>query len=398
MDSNKIKIAFIGWNPFQLIHVSALIKSIPNSRFILENKHNSLAQFDEALLTQAEIPITVYKSKDIHKLDNLYNIIVCQTAFTDIHKFEKAKIAMIQYGYAKEAHNYGPWRSLADICFTYGTYASDKISYFCPTLNIGFLRHKELADPEFIRLGRKKYNDLLKPNKKTILYLPTWGDLNSSSVYLEKIISLKEKYNVLIKNHHNTELFKVMHSRINKQGTSFLGANDDSLQLIALSDIIISDFSGAIFDAIYCKKPVILLGPANTINKKNTIDPNCLEYRCRDNLGLIVNSPEDLNESIAKILLKESKFSVSNELYDSLFSRDKDAHKLVMKAFKNLCNRNNTPLTQQQMYVRHEMKKNISYKYSSLRYRAINMIFYIYSKATDMIFAIGTKVNSLVHK
>jgi len=381
MQSNNQKIAFIGWNPFQLIHVSSLIKSIPNSIFILENKHNSLSQFNHSLLNRRDVPIKVYLSKDIHKLDNIYDVIVCQTVFTDIHKFEKAKIAMIQYGYAKEAHNYGPWRSLADVCFTYGSYASKKISYFCPTKEINFLRKEEANDPLFLQSAQDKYHDLIDPNKKTILFLPTWGECSSISRYSDKIKSLLEGYNVLVKVHHNSDLLGFgVSTKLKKQIPHTFGANDDSLQLMLISDVIISDYSGAIFDAIFCKKPVILLDSHSCMQSSDKVDKYSLEFQRRDELGYVVNSPDDLLNSV-KLALSGGKTNVSDKLYNNLFSGENKSHQTIKNALLDLSNNKNTnPLSQQQFYIRSAMKKLYGLKYSSASYNALNKIQTLYSK------------------
>lgn len=375
------KIAFIGWNPFQLIHVSELIKQIPNSIFILENKHNSLSQFDKALLSRPEVPVQTYRSKDIHKLDNLYDIVVCQTAFTDIHRFNKAKIAMIQYGYAKEPHNFGAWRSLADICFTYGPYASEKISYFCPTTEIGHARKEEIEKTSFILESQQKFRDLLKPNKKTILYLPTWGELNSSKEYLSTVLSLQDNYNVIVKIHHNTDLLSLKSSRKKKkQAHAFLGANDDSLQLIAISDVIISDYSGAIFDAVFCKKPIILLNSKIIFKGSDKVDEYSIEYRRRNELGYNVDRPEDLINAVEDSL-SDNKYLLANELYEHLYFSDKiNTYKKIHEGLVKLNQVDNSGLSQQQLYIRQEIKKLYKAKYSSLKYKALNNLLSFYSK------------------
>lgn len=374
----ELKVAFIGWNQFQLIHVSELIKYMPNSVFILENKHNSLANFDTNLLNRPDIPIIPCSSKNIHKLDNLYDVIITQTVFTDIHKFTKAKIAMIQYGYAKEAHNYGPWRSLADICFTYGAYATKKIDHFCPTYEVGYLRQASVTDPLFLSTAKKRYSHLIKPNKKTILYLPTWGEYSSKGQYLDQIIAMNKKYNVLIKIHHNTDLLSLKKIKI-KPTLQLLGANDDALQLIALSDIVISDYSGSIFDAIYCKKPVVLLDPRKMILQRGKVDQFSLEYTCRNKLGYVVNHPDLLEKQINKAL-RETKSKVSASLYEYLFSENKNTYKLIHKALIRLVIDKEPTLSQQQLYIRSAMKDLYSLKYSSIHYKFLNIFQTIYSK------------------
>ena len=376
------KVAFIGWNPFQFKMVKSLIKAIPNSVFIFEKKHNNIKCIDKISLANKELPITVTASKDIHKLNNIYDVIICQTVFTDIHKFDKAKIAMLQYGYAKEAHNYGPWRSLADICFTYGSYASKKISYFCPTREVGYIRKNEVNDPKFMQCAQKKYGHLLDKNKQTILYLPTWGEHNTSSTFLKKINSLYEKYNVLTKIHHNTDLLSIKNSRhLKNPNIHVFGANDDSLQLIMLSDLVISDYSGAIFDAIYCNKPVVLLNKSINLSSQNKVDEYSIEFKYRNKLGAIVNSDLELPQAIEMSL--NQKTYIEDKLLNDLFTYELNAHEIIYDSIINLHN-NKYKLNQQQLYTRSAMKEFYSILYSSKKYKAINLAHTLYSKLSNI--------------
>lgn len=377
MKKTEPKVAFIGWNPFQLIHVSTLIKSLSNSIFILEKKHNNLKQFSHELINDPNIPVIICKSENLHQLDGVYDVIVCQTAFTDIHKFSKTKIAMVQYGYAKESHNYGSWRSFADICFTYGPYAAKKISYFCPTINIGFLR-KEAVEPQYIEESKSLYKHLLVPNKKTILYLPTWGSHKSDTVYLKKIATLKNQYNVIIKEHHNTHLLGFKPTKIIKDKTESLGVNDDVMRLIAITDIVITDFSGAIFDAIFCKKPVIILNSKNP-NNKSRLDKDSIEYKRREELGYIINQEHELEQTIQKAINDKENY-ISEELYQQLFSTIKNPFKIVKQEIDNLFTQKNLVLTKKQILLREETKDIYASKYISFKYKISNYLYLIYTK------------------
>ncbi|HBD1449606.1 TPA: CDP-glycerol--glycerophosphate glycerophosphotransferase, partial [Escherichia coli] len=145
---------------------------------------NYIKDFSCNLLHNTDVPVIVWDRSKMAELDGLFDIIICQTIFFRMETFVKTKIVMIQYGYAKEPHNYGAWRSLGDLCLTYGDYARKKISHFCPSVSIGnprydkwhkVINNKDVQVPENNNVTLKK-----------ILYVPTWGDLSSIDYYLDE--------------------------------------------------------------------------------------------------------------------------------------------------------------------------------------------------------------------
>ena len=54
----KYKVAFVGWNPFQFLHIKALALAIPNAVFILEKrKNNNVKFFSKDILDNQDIPV-----------------------------------------------------------------------------------------------------------------------------------------------------------------------------------------------------------------------------------------------------------------------------------------------------------------------------------------------------
>lgn len=86
----------------------------------------------------------------------------------------------------------------------------------------------------------------LSTNKKVLFYCPTWKDYD----YIEPDFSaLNDKYHILIKHHPESK------SNSNGIDVSHLSTED----LLLISDVIVSDYSSVIFDAINIGKPVLLL-------------------------------------------------------------------------------------------------------------------------------------------
>lgn len=320
---NKYKVAFIGWNPFQFIHIKLLASKIPGSVFILEKRRDHLNDFTKEILTNQEVPVVVWETGKIKELDGVFDVIVCQTMFLHLPLFEKTKIVMLQYGYAKEPHNYGTWRALADLCLVYGSYPEKKLSTYAPSKAVGNPRLQLWYDEDFHLIAKNKYIHSIDDGLLTVLYMPTWGELSSIDEYIGAVLGLSERYNVLIKLHHNTDLLE--DGRLEKIETDrihFFGANDDALELLSISNIVISDYSGAIFDAIHCEKPVVLLDKnEDEILEEAKIDPHSLEFNRRDELGYRVARPSDLIDVIKHIeenydYIVGEKKAIKSELYE----------------------------------------------------------------------------------
>lgn len=134
----------------------------------------------------------------------------------------------------------------------------------------------------------------LNKEKKTILYTPTWRDNNDEEFLLEFPEEIKSQYNIIYKYHEED------HS--NKHKNYIDTAQFETQQLILVSDIIISDYSSIIFDALTIDKKVYLYTP---------------DYKVYDyNRGLYKHIYELVNEN--QYFEKKTLFKaiLSGEYYD----------------------------------------------------------------------------------
>lgn len=356
-DAQKPRFGFVGWNPFQLLHALDIARVLPGSTMIVEKRSSHVEEFSDELLLDSEVPTLVWPDKQMAELDGVFDVIVCQTIFTQIEHFEKSKIAMLQYGQAKEPHNFGAWRALADLCLCYGPYAQQRISYFCPAVSVGNPRFDKWDDPGFVQKARERYAGL-DPNRKTVLYVPTWGDLSTQEQFFDAVTELGHEYNVLIKLHHNTDLLEPHRTgALATRRVHHFGANDDVLKLLAVSDIVLSDYSGAIFDALYCKKPVILLQQHSTDRFGKKLDAHSLEYAQQDRIGPVCTSPSQLAERIRQVLTGSISYDTANEaLVSELYAKSPGAVARSAEALVALAHGESPGLTQLQSYVREEVR------------------------------------------
>lgn len=328
---------------------------LPGACFVLERRQSAINAFSEELLGDPKLPVMVWKQGNLAALDGVFDVLVCQTAFGGIEAFSKTRIAMIQYGYAKEPHNYGAWRAFADLNLTYGPYAADKIANFSPVVVSGNPRYDDWFFPEFHLNSAEKYRQRLDSRKQTVLYAPTWGDLSSVDSFMAAVHELSNDFNVLIKMHHNTDLLEsARRGSISGHGVCYLGANDDLLELMSIADVVISDYSGAIFDAMFCRKPLVLLN-AQVEVMSNKIDVHSLEYARREEIGLQVARPYLLRPTVAQALqapgvLLERSAALRNELFvDKPGATERAASAIVALAQGEFVR------GQMQSYVRKEM-------------------------------------------
>ena len=316
---NPTRIAFTGWNPFQFRHVKNIAKCLPGAFFLVEDRRNgNLEAFPDAFFNNTENPVLVVKKGRLARLEDDFDVFVTQVVFPGIQQITRSRIVMLQYGYAKEPHNYGIWRSLADVNITYGPYASEKISRYTPVAGCGNPEADDWEDPLFHRSCRDRFAGLLDPSRQTVLYAPTWGNLSSVDLYLESVLALRGRYNVLIKMHHNTDLLEDRGARMKiLENVHVFGANENIYSLLSVSDLMISDYSGAIFDGFYCRRPIVLLDIPSALESAK-IDESSLELTQRERLGCVVSSPEGLDR--LEQLAEEAKSRVGGDLWDRLFA------------------------------------------------------------------------------
>ena len=295
-----MKVAFLCWNPFQIIQFANIIKEfINNYKIIIIDKGSNLKEFDFKKLKKAKYDYIVISQKYVTSIDGVYDILFFQSPFPYIEDIKISKLVSIQYGLAKERHDYGEWRSLADMNLMYGMYSTDIVSHYAPSYAIGnpkFDNWREYQTKDIINTFKKSLK--IPATKKVILYMPTWGELGSFEELCGNLSALQDDYYILLKMHHNNEhalknWVDIAHQ--NKISNIFHG-NYDQLKLLAIADIVISDFSGAIFDAMYANKPIILF--QSQVENKISVqkfDLTSIEYRERAKIGYISHFAVDFD-------------------------------------------------------------------------------------------------------
>jgi len=125
---------------------------------------------------------------------------------------------------------------------------AEMLSAYTKTFLISPMRYK----------GFKK--DLNRPSEKqTLLYAPTFGNIGSIDSIEEAVSTLKKEYYVVVKAHHMTQTRETERFEILKSiADEYYSQAVDLAELLQSADVMLSDNSAAIFDAIYAEVPVAI--------------------------------------------------------------------------------------------------------------------------------------------
>jgi glycosyltransferase involved in cell wall biosynthesis len=151
---------------------------------------------------------------------------------------------------------------------TYGRHSNDAISAFTQSISVGNSRFDDFFSNPSALTQVSIIKAALDKNKKTILYLPTYGDLCSMDFAAPGITRILNAYNIIIhphpiaENRQEAQLTRFKETISKSDLRKKVMWTDDTTDLVALlsvSDLVITDSGGAIFDALLADKPILLL-------------------------------------------------------------------------------------------------------------------------------------------
>ncbi len=318
---SDMQIGFLCTTPFHYYLFEPVKKLLSNSNYVLvesnPRQYRSAREFfrDRHVFDAVENPQVI---KD-------FDVLVCPFLMPLVYKENQEKIFVrMVYGLSKATWNYGWWNMLFDEFLVYGNYDAKILSFYGPTVKIG--------NPKFDDWFNGNVEPYpVEPNKKTILYLPTYDDLSTLSWVLPVLSKMAENFNVILKTHHGTnasELKKVF-SRV-----EILGGDVDILPLLASADVVVSDYSGAIFDAILAEKPLVLADIPGAETFPSTT-PSSLEHVVR-NYALHTSDQALLRDYIVQALEEDPYLEKRKEVAQEWFAvRDGTSGQRAAQAIVN---------------------------------------------------------------
>lgn len=166
------------------------------------------------------------------------------------------------YGYAKDRWNYAEWNKGFDLVLSYGDYATQRLSKYTEVVNIGHPRQRDKYKSRVKDIRGQVISKSLFNNDRVLLYCPTWADLSSLQVFMDNVKQLTQEFKVIVKLHHGNILSGnngIWESLINEGNVYLFDEFTDLFDLLQFADLVLSDYSGAIFDAMLFKIPIVLL-------------------------------------------------------------------------------------------------------------------------------------------
>lgn len=179
---------------------------------------------------------------------------------------ERVPRIRVLYGYAKDVWNYAVWNKGFDLCLAYGAYAEERLLPHVPTVSVGHPRYEpreegrlaaEVPDMDGNPLSEWLAQDT---GREVILYCPTWSELTSIPVFIRMADRLLERYRVIVKLHHGNLLTDGIDLSLFRRKEFFVcDETVDLFDLFPVSRLVLSDYSGAIFDAMLAEKAIVLI-------------------------------------------------------------------------------------------------------------------------------------------
>jgi hypothetical protein len=212
---------------------------------------------------------------------------------------DKKKVR-VMYGLAKDGWAYGLYNAYFDLILCPGIYSYERLKklYSAKIVSVGEPKLDALYQDGFVSQKTKEIEMRLQKHKKTLLYMPTWGVLSSSSVTVPSLLSLLPDYTILVKIHHMTALFSPEEMKyLYDDRFVILNESVPVTDALKLADVVISDSSGSIFDAMVAKKGLVLIDTIRDVKTFFTEAPFFTYQKNKDVAG-VVSSSESLEQTI----------------------------------------------------------------------------------------------------
>lgn len=313
-----IRVGFIVSHPFQYQFYAPIAEKLIDPVFVLEGRVKTPFTFSEEFLSQLNGTVVRLDTAELLALDGLVDVIFCMTPVHVLQFFKVSKVVALQYSMAKEIYQYGPWRIVADLNMMQGQYSHDKISGFCASEIVGNPRYDNCSSLQFGGGG--------------ILYMPTYGELSSLQQFVQALPTFPDDLQICVKLHHATEFDDQQFVQILKADARvrIIDGYANALADIARADVVVSDYSGAIFDALYLDRPIVLLQPAMTQTIVRT-DEESIEVAQAHIIGPVVRDPGELYDAVQQAVERQDEWRASRApLRSQIFSYEgRSAEKII---------------------------------------------------------------------
>lgn len=278
LSDGRILIEKIGFT----IHAPELFNHYKNVFNILDKDQYAIVLYDQAqslVPLLEELQISYISIHDVKLKSLVFKYLVSNHVIAQGNSgrwiIQEIGLKNIRFMYAlgKSRWNFSDWNCVYDLILCFGPYQVEKLG-FCENtkkLEIGYPRYDEFfkgnIDKDF---WLKKLN--CDPAKKTIIWLPTKGELSSVQTFCAMIAKLKSQYNIVVKPHPLSLTEDMEDIDLLKQQNFNAVVDDfiDNTYLFYVADYIFSDYGGTAFGAIYTDRNLLLLNMPGSENDQLT--------------------------------------------------------------------------------------------------------------------------------
>jgi hypothetical protein len=168
------------------------------------------------------------------------------------------------YANGKAGWNFQKWNQAYDAILCFGPYQAEQLDFCRETLKIqmGYPRFDRFFNQPLDRAKRLKELKL-DPERKTVVWLPTWSNLSSIDLFTPAIAKLQDRYNVIVKPHPLTITDEPARMRQLERFDCVFREHIDNVELFQLADFLLCDYGGSAFGGIYTNCNVLLLDLPN---------------------------------------------------------------------------------------------------------------------------------------
>lgn len=254
-----MRVGFIVTATYQLFHYREFQRHLDDTVAFIEVRDKEFGVTRDVVSEHLPgVDIQLIGTSQLADIDGACDVLVCQTPVPLMKFFQKSLMVAQQYSLAKEVYQYGLWRAQANLNLMYGDYSQARVCGFSNAVAAG----NPLLDMLFA--GGAVPERPSPPNSGGLraLYMPTYGDLSDRESVLRDMVA--QGLEVSVKAHHAD--FEIIDLAQSCGLTTYL-SDRHPIELIVDHDLVVSDYSGAIYDGLAARKPVVVTGALNEESK-----------------------------------------------------------------------------------------------------------------------------------
>lgn len=322
----------------------------------------------------------------------------------------------IKYRYsmisAKPNVVYDPYSFLMyDTIMCSGVYDSNYLRTFTNTEIVGNLKYANFK--------RKKHSF----SKKVLLYLPTYGDVSSIELIMDQLSKLRKDYHVVVKIHHGTTFLRDEKERIDllkNNVDEFYDCFKDLNELLSFADVVLTDNSGSIFEALFVHVPVAVF--CKDINANALENFNTTQFELyKEGILPYTSNKNKINDILKdacsdKIFQNQKRWSLENFHYtnkpaeefadlvikflnDNINERYYQFHKIFSNKYYNLLQERYTLNSMIDNYSKNENKLNSEFlELQSKNSELDKRVTYLSNKNQSLLDELNVYKNSKLYK